>query len=188
MSTKFISLLSYSEVRFRYYLCGALPFEPTSRGIKISKIILGLSLFLPYLVDWLNEAEFQQLVIYAPTWVALQTDWASYIGPTSMTLAMIFYWLPYVYVGYQSYRFAQGKYSSIGRYSTGVAFVTILAILMTLPLMTVPHTSSGGMVYFSAVIPLPLVSILAVLLIPLLRPNLLSSAWDGTNEEVFLKE
>ncbi|MFW9885993.1 MAG: hypothetical protein ACFFEX_16530 [Candidatus Thorarchaeota archaeon] len=168
-------------------MSGALPFEPTSRGIKISKIIFGLSLFLPYLVDWLNEAEFQQLAIYAPTWVALQSDWVSYIGPTPMALIMIFYWLPYVYIGYQSYRFAQGKYSSIGRYSAGVAFVTILAILMTLPMMTVPRASSGGMVYFSAVIPLPLVSILAVLLIPLLRPNLLSSPWGGTNEEVFSK-
>jgi hypothetical protein len=102
-----------------------------------------------------------------------------------MAFLMVFYWLPYVYVGYQSYRFAHGKYSSIGRYIAGVAFVTLLAILLTLPMMMVPRASSDEIDYFSAVIPLPLVSILAIVLMPRLRPVVLESPWDSVEQDIF---
>ena len=164
---------------------GALSLEPTTRGINAGKLIFGLSFFLPYLVDWVNEEGFQQLAIYAPTWVALDSEWVSYIGPAGMALLMFTYWLPYVYVGYQSYRFAQGKYSSIGRYVAGVAFVSLIAILLTLPMTMVPRASDGGTDYFSAVIPLPLVTILSLVLIPLLRPVMVTSPWDSTKHDVF---
>ena len=144
-------------------------------------MILGLSFFLPYLADWLNEGTLQQLAIYAPTWVLLEGEWTSYIGPTPMTLLMFSYWLPYVYVGYQSYRFANAKYSSIRRYIAGVTFVSLLAILLVLPMMTVPRASDGGTDYFSTVVPLPLVSILALVLVPILQPVELDSLWDAAD-------
>jgi hypothetical protein len=53
-------------MRFRD-LDGALTLEPTSRGINVAKVILGLSFFLPYLVDWVNEEAVYQFAMYAPT-------------------------------------------------------------------------------------------------------------------------
>ena len=169
-------------------MSGESSLEPTTRGITISKVILGLSLFLPYLADWLQEEAFQQLAIYAPTWVLLESEWTSYVGPTPMTLLMFIYWLPYVYVGYQSYKFAQGKYSSIRRYVSGVSFVTFLAFILILPMIMVPRASYGEIDYFSVVIPLPLISILAIVLIPFIRPIMLTSPWDNTMEDRLLDD
>ncbi|MFX1483717.1 MAG: hypothetical protein ACFFCP_11095 [Promethearchaeota archaeon] len=152
--------------------------EKTSRGVTISKVVLVLSLFLPYVVNWINTEDYYQFSLYAPTWVMLQSDWAVYIGPTPMALLMFVYWVPYVYVAYQAYRFAHGKYSSVARYVAGVAFVTLLAILLIVPLVMVPLAYLGGSYYYPIVVPLPLVSILAVALIPLLRPVELSSPWE----------
>ena len=92
---------------------GALTLEPTTRGINAGKMILGLSFFLPYVVDWVNEEAVYQFAMYAPTWIATEykifdSEWFSYIGPTSIGLLMVFNWLPYVYVGYQSFRFGLG--------------------------------------------------------------------------------
>jgi hypothetical protein len=166
-------------------LDGVTPFEQTSRGMKAAKVILGLSFFLPYLADWLYEGEFNQFIIYAPTWVAAASDWSSFIGPTPMALILFFYWFPYVLVGYLSYRFAQGRYSSIRWYVVQVVIVTIFAVLMILPMTTFPRASSGGMVYYSTTLPLPLVSILAIAMIPILRPVELTSPWDDVNKDVF---
>lgn len=113
-------------------------FEETSRGISIAKAILCLSFVLPYLVDWMNRSDYPHLVIYAPTWLLLESEWESYVGPTPMALFMLLLWLPYTYVGFQSYRFSRGKYSSVTRYGIGVVFVTFLAILMTIPMMATP--------------------------------------------------
>ena len=153
----------------------------TSRGIISSKAILVLSLVSPYLVDWVSAEEFRQFIIYAPIWIALDSRWSSYIGPTLMSLLMFIYWVPYVYVGYQSYRYANGKYSGVRRYAAGVALVTLLAVLLTVPLAMVPRASMGGTDYYSTVIPLPIVSILALVLIPLLRPVAVSSPWKEEN-------
>jgi hypothetical protein len=182
LKCKFNILSILSELRI-HNLGGETTLEPTIRGLTISKAIIGLSLLFPYLADWLNNEAFQQLVIYAPTWVLLQSEWSSYIGPTPMALIMFSYWLPYVYVGYQSYRFAQGKYTTTRRYIIGVVFVTLLAIVLVLPMMTVPRASDGGIDYFSMVIPLPLISIFALVLIPLLRPTELTSPWDGAQKD-----
>ena len=159
--------------------------EPTSRGIKTAKVIIVLSFILPYLVDWLNEEGYQQLAIYAPIWIAVSRGGYSYIGPSGMALAMIFNWMPYVYVGYQSYMFAQGRYSSVGRYVLGVVFVTLIAFALTLPMMTFPRASTLEINYYAITIPLPLVSILTVILIPLLRPAMLTSSWEGVKQDVF---
>ncbi len=160
-------------------------FEGTLRGSTISKAILGLSFVLPYLIDWLNRSSYPHLMIYAPTWLLLESEWESFIGPTPMALLMFAYWLPYTYVGFQSYRFSKGKYSSVNRYVVGVVFVTSLAILLTIPLMISPSVWEDGRVFHSTVIPLPLVSILALLLIPVLRPVLLLSPWEDVKENVF---
>lgn len=151
--------------------------EKTSRGAIISKTILALSFVLPYWADWVNTEDYSQFALYAPTWVVLHSEWSSYVGPTPMTLLMFAYWIPYVYVAYQSYMFAQGKYSSVKRYITGVTIVTLLGILLILPTMVIPRASIGDRNYYSAAIPLPLVSILAIVLIPLLRPAEVSSPW-----------
>jgi hypothetical protein len=159
--------------------------QETSRGVRISKTILGLSFVLPYLVDWMDADDFRHLLIYAPTWLVLDSEQVSYVGPTLMTFLMIFYWLPYVYVGYQSYRFAKGKYSGVGRYVAGVVFVTLVAVLLTIPMMIYPRAVSDETVFYPAVIPLPLVSVLALALVPLLRPFALTSPWDSVKEDVF---
>jgi hypothetical protein len=155
--------------------------EKTSRGITISKVILVLSVILPYLVYWVNAQDYYQFALYAPTWVILQSDWSSYAGPTGMALLMVVYWVPYVYVAYQSYRFAHGRYSSVERYVAGVAFVTLVAILLIVPLAMRPLASIGDTDYYPAMVPLPLISVLAIVLIPLLRPTELSSPWDQTD-------
>ena len=160
-------------------------FEETLRGTTISRSILSLSFVLPYLVDWLNRSHYPHLMIYAPTWMLLDSEWESYVGFTPRALLMFFYWLPYVYVGFQSYRFSRGKYSSVNRYIVGVVFVTFLAILMTISLMMGPSVIEDGRVFYSTVIPLPLVSILALVLIPVLRPVLLISPWEDTKEDIF---
>lgn len=162
--------------------------EPTSRGINTAKVIIVLSLLLPYVVDWLNEEGYHMLAIYAPTWIFLSRESYSYFGPTSIGFLMIFQWFPYVYVGYQSYRFAQGQYSRMGWYVGGVAFVTLIAIMFTLPMMMTPRASGMDFEHFSIVIPLPLVSILALVLIPLLRPNTLTSSWDDVTQDVFSQD
>jgi hypothetical protein len=160
---------------------GAATTEETPRGVMISKVILALSFVLPYVVDWVNAEDSSLLAIYAPTWVVLESAWASYAGPTLMSLLMFVYWTPYVYVAYQSYRFAHGKYSSVKRYILGAAFVTSIAIILVVPFAMVPQVSTGDTDYYPLVIPLPLVSILATLLIPVLRPMEVSSPWDQTS-------
>jgi len=154
--------------------------QETSRGIAVSKAILGASFFLPYLVDRLDADGFGQFLIYAPTWLMVQSEPSSYVGPSLMALLMFVYWLPYVYVGYQSYRFAHGRYPSVGRYVIGVVFVTFLAISFTVPLMMIPRASRDGTDFYSTMIPLPLVSVLALVFVPLLRPVVLKSPWDGS--------
>ena len=161
--------------------------ESAIRGIKTGKVMIGLSLVLPYLVNWMNEEQFRQFSIYAPIWVFGIVGEVLYGGPTPMGLLMIFYWAPYVFVGYQSYRFAQGRYSSIRWYLVVVAFATLIGILFTLSLGTLSTASSNGIQYFPTVIPLPLISILAILLIPLLRPTVLESSWDRSKQDVFLQ-
>ena len=161
--------------------------EATVRGIKIGKVMIGLSLVLPYLVNWMNEEQFRQFSIYAPTWVFGIVDDILYGGPTPMAFLMIFYWAPYAFVGYQSFRFAQGRYSSVRWYLAIVAFATLIGILFTLSLGTLSTASSNGIQYFPTVIPLPLISILAIVLIPLLRPTVLESSWDNSKEDVFLQ-
>jgi hypothetical protein len=170
-------ILQY-EVTQEISFLGVATTERTSRGIIGSKVILALSFVLPYLVDWVSAEDYYQLAIYLPTWVVLDSEWSSYIGPTPMALLMFSYWLPYVYVGYQSYKFANGKYTSVGRYVAGVAFVTLLGILPVIPMTMYPRASIGGRAYYSTVIPLPLISILAMVLIPLLRPVVVISPWD----------
>ena len=160
---------------------GAATTEETPRGVMISKAILALSFVLPYVVDWVNAEDSSLLAIYAPTWVALESAWTSYIGPTPMSLLMFVYWTPYVYVAYQSYRFAHGKYSSVMRYVLGVVFVTSLAMLLVVPFAMVPQVSTGDTDYYPLVVPLPLISILAISLIPVLRPMEVSSPWNQTN-------
>lgn len=155
----------------------------TSRGINSSKAILTLSFVLPYLVDWVSAEDYHQIAVYAPIWIAFDSESYSYIGPTLMALLMFIYWLPYIYVGYQSYRFAHGEYSSVRRYVAGVAFVTLLAILLTAPLTMVPRASSGDIEYYSTVIPLPIVSILAIVFIPFLRPEAVISPWDQADSK-----
>ncbi len=182
---KLISFQSLQNVGFRE-LDGAY-LESRPKGIRTAKVIIGLSLILPYLVGWLIEEEFHNFMMYAPTWVVLISEWSTYGGPTPMALLMFVYWIPYVFVGYQSYRFAQGRYSSIGRYIVGVVFVTLVAILFTLSLMNVPMASINEIEYFPTVIPLPLVSILAIVLMPLLRPVGLPSSWDNNKQDVFLQ-
>ena len=157
--------------------------QSTTKGLRTAKVLVVLSFVLPYLVDWLNVEFEPQIAVYAPTWIMIHSEWGDYIGPTPLAALMFFYWLPYVFVGYFAYRYAEGRYSSADQYALRVFLVTLVAVLLSIPMMLEPRASSGGVDYYSTVIPLPLVSILSMVLIPVLRPAVVSSPWEaGTGE------
>ncbi|TFF96885.1 hypothetical protein EU546_00305 [Candidatus Thorarchaeota archaeon] len=157
--------------------------EPKPESIRLSKILVGLSFFLPYLVDWLNTTDITHISIYAPIWVFILSPGYFFVGPTPMALLLFFYWIPYVLVGYQAHRFATGSCSTSRRYVAGVAISTIVAVAFTFPMMMAPRAQVGEDPLYSLVIPFPLVSILAVLFIPVLRPRHLQTPWTGLKSD-----
>jgi hypothetical protein len=157
--------------------------EPKPESIRLSKILFGLSFFLPYLVDWLNATDITHISIYAPIWVFILSPDYFFAGLTPMALLLFFYWTPYVLVGYQAYRFANGVCSSIRSYVVGIAILTAIAMAFTFSMMMAPRAQVGEDPLYSLVIPLPLVSALATLLIPALRPRHLQTPWAGLESD-----
>ena len=158
--------------------------EPSTKGVITAKIVIALSFLLPYLADSLDADDIQHLVVYAPIWVFQISGSDIEFAPSFFGLLLFFYWLPYIMVGLLSYRFAEGK-TSILWYVLGIFVLTSIGISFALPMATMPRASSGGIVYYSTVIPLPIISIVALVLIPLLRPKTLESPWTGTTNDVF---
>jgi len=161
-------------------------FEPRAKSVTIAKIILALSFLLPYLFDYRSPETFDMLMIYAPIWVIQRRGNLVVGGPTPMALVMFQFWLPYVLIGYQAYRYANGRFSSERSYLRSVIILTLVAILLMLPMLFIPIGSMADDVpIYSLILPIPIIPVLALLSVRLLRPTKIEVPWS---EELDISE
>ena len=158
-------------------MSGANQFEPRVKSIQIGKIILGLSFVLPYLVYYASPETFDSIMIYAPFWVLLRRGDIVVGGPTPMALLMFQFWLPYVLIGYQAYRYASGRLSSERSYFLSILLLTAFALLIALPLSLMPSGFMNNEDIYVPYIPIPIMPVLALLSVRLLRPTKIEVPW-----------
>ncbi len=165
-------------------MSGAGQFEPREKSVKIGKLIFGLSFVLPYLIYYASPETFDSMLIYAPFWVLQRRGNLVVGGPTPMALIMFQFWLPYVLIGYQARKYASGRCSSERSYLLSIILLTAVAILMALPLSMMPSGFMNGEDIYTPYIPIPIISILAVVSIRLLRPTKIEVPWTEESEPV----
>jgi len=164
-------------------LTAGYQYEPRANSVIIAKVILGLSFLLPYLLDYRSPETFDSLMIYAPIWVIQRRGDLVVGGPTPMALIMFQFWLPYVLIGYQAYRYAKGQCSSERSYLLSIALLTIIAILLMLPMLFIPVGSMvDDITVYALILPIPIVPLLALLSIRLLRPTKIDIPWTEQSE------
>ena len=160
-------------------------FEPRAKSVTIAKIILALSFLLPYLFDYRSPETFDSLMIYAPIWVLQRRGNLVVAGLTPMALVMFQFWLPYVLIGYQAYRYANGRFSSERSYLRSVIILTFVAILLMLPMLFNPIGSlEDNVPIYSLILPIPIIPVLALLSVRLLRPTKIEVPWTEESESV----
>ena len=165
-------------------MSGERQFEPKERAIKVAKALLALSFLLPYLIDYSGPDDLNHFIIYAPIWVFGQMENQIFGGPHPYALIMFTFWLPIVLMGYQSYRFANGKCSSTKSYVLSIFILVVLTIFFTLPMMFTPRGYANGEDIYSTIIPLPIIPIFSLALIPILQPTEISGPWSSQPENV----
>ena len=166
-------------------MTGDNPFVPREQSVRIGKFLLALSFCLPYLtllpsdehamgwIDWM---------IYAPIWVLQGRGEILAGGPHPFALLMVQFWFPYTLIGIQAYRYANGRLSSERSYFLNVLILTVFAILIALPLSMIPSGFDGEVNIYSLYIPVPIISILALMSYNLLRPLKVETPWDQQSE------
>lgn len=168
-------------------MSGGSPFVPREKSVRLGKLLLVLSFFLPYLYANPGEESFYTFMMYAPIWVLQLRSSIVYGGPTPMALIMFQYWIPYALIGYQAYRYAKGRLSSEKSYFLSIILLTIVAILLTVPLSLIPTGSSTiGDVhtdFYTIAIPLPIITVMALLSVRLLAPTKVEAPWTEESEE-----
>ena len=165
-------------------MSGVRQFEPHERAITVGKAILALSFLLPYLINYSGPEDLNHFIIYAPIWVFGQMENQFFGGPHPFALIMFTFWLPIVLMGYQSYRFANGKCSSMKSYILSIFILIIVNIFFTLPMIFTPTGYTHGEEIYSTIIPLPIIPILSLILIPILQPTEISGPWRSQPENV----
>lgn len=158
-------------------------FEPRAKSVTIAKVILALSFLSPYLFDYRSPETFDSLMIYAPIWVLQRRGNLVVGGLTPMALIMFQFWLPYVLIGYQAYKYANGRCSSERSYLRNILLLTLVAILLMLPMLFIPIGSMDDNVpIYSLILPIPIIPVLALLSVRLLRPNRIEVPWTEESE------
>jgi hypothetical protein len=165
-------------------LSGAHQFEPRKESLRISKWIFGLSLVLPYIWSYPSSESFYTFLIYAPFWVLGEQNTVLFGGPTPMALIMFQFWLPYVLIGYQARRYANGKCSSDKSYLLSIVILTIVAIFFTFTMSIRPTGFDNGVDIYQIAIPIPVIPILALLSYRLLSPTKIEVPWTEETEPV----
>ncbi|TXT54518.1 MAG: membrane protein of unknown function [Candidatus Thorarchaeota archaeon] len=120
----------------------------------------------------------EYFMIYAPLWIFYEAGTETYFGFSPMMLMIVLYWIPYVIATYQIPRLAEGKIDSFKTLVRNVLILTIIGIILTLPLSFVPSGMSGGIEYYTTMVPLPFASILSVLFGYVVKPRKIESPWD----------
>ena len=160
------------------------PFVGRNESVKLGQLLLTLSLFLPYLVNYRGpESLLGTFMIYAPIWVLQQRLGILYGGPSIMALAMFQFWIPYVLIGFQAYRYASGQLSSERSYLRSVIVLTAIAVLLVLPFSLMPSGSDGDTDFYYPYIPIPLIPILALASYRRLLPKRVETPWVEDSEE-----
>ncbi len=152
--------------------------------MTLAKVLFALSFLLPYLIDYASFEDFQQLVIYAPVWVFGLFDGQIFGGPTPMAFLLFFYWTPIVVSGYMAYRFAKGNFSRTSLYILSVIICIIISVVFILPMASTPRAAYEGVTIYSTAVPFPIAPLLDILLIPFLRPKVVTSPWKENESEM----
>lgn len=166
-------------------MSGDNPFVPREQSVRIGKFLLVLSFFLPYLVLIPSADSYSWIdwMIYAPIWVLQGQGEILAGGPHPFALLMFQFWLPYILIGYQAYRFAKGRLSGERNYFRNIVILTVVAILLALPLSLTPSGGSYDGVTYTPYIPIPIIPIIAILSYRLLRPNRIETPWSKESEK-----
>ncbi|MHA1615685.1 MAG: hypothetical protein ACTSYJ_12635 [Candidatus Thorarchaeota archaeon] len=165
-------------------MSGADQFEPRVESLRIAKVILSLSLLLPYIWSYPSSESFYSFMIYAPFWVLAQQGTLLVGGPSPMALIMFQFWLPYVLIGYQATRYANGRCSSESSYLLSIVLLTIVAILFVIPISINPSGFMNGEDIYQIAIPIPIIPILALLSVRQLSPTQIEVPWTEESEPV----
>lgn len=165
-------------------MSSTIQYEPREKSVKIAKGLFGLSLLLPYLITYTGPDTFDTLMVYAPIWIVGR--WGKNIagGPSPMALIMFLYWLPYVLIGYQAYRYAKGRCSSEKSYLLSILLLIILSLFLLSPFYYTPTGYTNGDYVYPLYLPLPIIPVLALLSVRLLRPTKIKVPWTEKSEPV----
>lgn len=165
-------------------MSGAYQLEPRAESVRIGKIIFALSLLLPYIWSYPSSESFYTFMMYAPFWVLAEQSSILLGGPTLLGLIMFQFWLPYVLIGYQATRYANGKCSSDRSYFLSIIILTIVAIFFIIPYYTYSSGSDGVEYIYNIMIPIPIIPILALLSYRLLSPTKIDVPWTEESEPI----
>jgi len=165
-------------------MSGSSQLEPRAKSIQIGKVIFGLSLVLPYIWSYPSSESFYGFMMYAPFWVLAEQSSILVGGPTPLALIMFQFWLPYVLIGYQTTRYANGKCSSDKSYFLSIILLTIAALFFIIPYYTYPSGYNGVDYIYQIMIPIPIIPILALLSYRLLSPTKIDVPWTEASEPV----
>ena len=157
-------------------------FEPSAQSLFIAKIILGLSFVLPYLIGYPSSDLFPEIMIYAPIWVLQLREGLFWGGLTPLALVMFYLWLPYVLMGYQVYRYANGTISSKRNYLLSIILLTVISLFFAISLSLNPTGSMNGEDAYTIAIPIPIIPLLALLSIRALRSVEIIVPWTEESQ------
>ena len=152
--------------------------------MRLAKVIFGLSLVLPYIWSYPSSESFYTFMMYAPFWVLAEQSTYLVGGPTPLALIMFQFWLPYVLIGYQARRYANGRLSSEKSYLLSIVILTIVAILFAITISIRPAGFDNGVDIYQIAIPIPIIPVLALLSYRLLSPTKIEVPWTEESEPV----
>jgi len=165
-------------------LSGGPQLEPREKSLRIAKVIFGLSLLLPYIWSYPSSESYYTFLMYAPFWVLGEQHSILIGGPTPLALIMFQFWLPYVLIGYQATRYANGKCSSGKSYFLSIIILTTVAILFAISISMNPSGFDGGEYTYQIAMPIPIIPILALLSYRLLSPTKIEVPWNEESEPI----
>ncbi|MBD3408375.1 MAG: hypothetical protein GF411_19790 [Candidatus Lokiarchaeota archaeon] len=151
--------------------------EPNRKRI-LSAISLILSFLLPFMITIGPMVGNEYFIIYAPLWIFYKAGTETYFGFSPMMLVMVLYWIPYTISAYQVPRLVEGKIDSFKTLARNVLILTTIGIILTLPLSFIPSGMSGGIEYYTTMVPIPFASIMAILFGYFVKPQNIESVWD----------
>lgn len=152
------------------------------QGILSSSMLI-LSFLVPFMIVVSMSEHFPYWLLYAPVWILGVQEDIWYGGPTPMPMLLFFFWLPYVYVGWEFKRLAEGRLESWFDFSLRTLIASVLAVVFVIPNSFVQSGSGPEGPVYSQYIPLPILPVLALIIGWKFKPETGGEPWEEEESE-----